>query len=390
MHLHEYNGYKLAVLKKNHKWYLEYSVINPEGEWQRFRPSFGVNRIKNLRERELKIRRIQADINDKLPKGFPFKKIKKKKKKKKKALESMTLKEGIERAVLIKKTSSNGEHHIYDTKSKIFLEWCDENNLLTIQVSKFKKRQAAKFLNYTLVNRKIANVTYNNYLIHIKGFFTELLKMKLIKKNPFDGIKSKKVGAKRRTALSKYQKKVVVNYCRRNQPMLFLGILLQYYCFIRPIELCRLRIGHIDFDNGQIILPGNKTKNSKQQPITLPDIAIPLMKEIDIWNKPPHFYVFGKGVKPHESIPCHKGSLNEKHRVQVLQRLLASNKLASIEGLSFYSWKDTGAYELVLQKVNILEIQKQLRHSSLAMTEKYLSTLYSVNKEVKALHNVLV
>ena len=48
------------------------------------------------------------------------------------------------------------------------------------------------------------------------------------------------------------------------------------------------------------------------------------------------------------------------------------------------------ALELFKQKVNPLEIMKQLRHKDLTTTQIYCQSLYSVNREIKALDNDLL
>ena len=75
---------------------------------------------------------------------------------------------------------------------------------------------------------------------------------------------------------------------------------------------------------------------------------------------------------------------------KILKRLENEGKLMDSKGLTFYSWKDTGALALFKNKVNPLEIMRQLRHKDLTTTQLYCQSLYSVNLEIKALDNALL
>lgn len=392
MLLHEINGFKPAILKKGYRWYLEYSFIDIEsGEWIRKRESYNLNRIKDLRLREQKFRKIQNELNKKLASGWPYREQVAKKKKEKKKKKKIKLSDGIQFALDIKLTSNRTDsHRTYNSKARIFLEWAKKRELLDIPVRHFSTVNAVEFLNYVLVEREVGAMAWNNYLTFIKGFFAELKNEKYIKKNPFDGIPRKKPGDKKRRAFARFERKIVSAYCQEHFPILFLGIVLQYYCFIRPGELRRMRVGDIDIENGVILLSSDQTKNKKQENVTIPDVAIPFLEDAPALKYPPHFLIFGKNVAPHECIPCGERTLNNQQREYVLKPLFKKKTLKNIKGLSFYSWKDTGAYELVKNKVNIIEIMKQLRHASLEVTQRYCNSLYSVNKEVKALKNDLL
>jgi len=404
MSLSEKTSYKLAVLKKCKHWYIEYWAAPDEfSKMIRFRPTFQLNRVKDLKERERLFLPHLKLINHKLPLGFPFvqvsksevkrhlKKLKKKKKKVKKKNNQMSLMVGIQYARDIKmSTNRKQSKRTYSSKAKIFLQWSLDNDLRDEPLKHFKKKHAVSFCNYIVLEREVNESTFNNYLTFIKGYFEVLKKSKYIKSNPFDGIKRKVPGAKIRRAFSDYEKSVVAKFVRHKYPLLFLGIILQYYCFIRPDELRRLKIGDIDLTNQMIRLKGHQTKNKKDEVVTIPDVAVPLIKETKMLRYPDHFFLFGYLIYPHSDKPCGERSLNAKQRSSVLKVLQKKGELMDLTGLSFYSWKDTGAYQLVKQKVNIREIQKQLRHSSLEITQRYCEGLYSINKEIKVLDNPLI
>ena len=60
-----------------------------------------------------------------------------------------------------------------------------------------------------------------------------------------------------------------------------------------------------------------------------------------------------------------------------------------LRDLAFYSWKDTGVYKLVKERVNVEEIRKQMRHTSLEHTQRYINSLFEINYDIKGLDNKL-
>jgi integrase len=66
--------------------------------------------------------------------------------------------------------------------------------------------------------------------------------------------------------------------------------------------------------------------------------------------------------------------LNDLH-TKVLDKLRIRGRYA------FYSWKHTGAVQCVQAGLNVRDIQNQMRHSSLDMTQRYLEGLRVMQSE---------
>lgn len=161
------------------------------------------------------------------------------------------------------------------------------------------------------------------------------------------------------------------------------------FCFIRPIELRRLRFYMISLREGVIRLSPAETKNREADNVTIPNVLIPFLRafRLEQWNS--RWLIFGERVQPHPSHCCGHNTMNLRHS-NILKALHKKGALADITGLSFYSWKDTGAMDLFRKKVNPLEIMRQLRHKDLATTQLYCQSLYMINEEIKALDNTLL
>ena len=82
-------------------------------------------------------------------------------------------------------------------------------------------------------------------------------------------------------------------------------------------------------------------------------------------------------------------SQNRRH-TDILNILIDKGMIEDIEGVSLYSWKDTGAMSLIKAGVNPYEVMRQMRHADLGTTTKYLQSLSTINKEIRDLINPLL
>lgn len=76
--------------------------------------------------------------------------------------------------------------------------------------------------------------------------------------------------------------------------------------------------------------------------------------------------------------------------MKLIRRLKDRGALGNIEGVSFYSWKDTGVTALIQAGVPVDEVMRQLRHTNLATTQVYMNSLHRVNEKIKNLESALI
>ena len=79
----------------------------------------------------------------------------------------------------------------------------------------------------------------------------------------------------------------------------------------------RMKIGDIDMGEGMIRLRSDQTKNKENSIITIPDIAVQQLKDLQILSFRPTWYLFGKGIKPNANKKCGVRSKNNRHREQL-------------------------------------------------------------------------
>jgi integrase len=181
-------------------------------------------------------------------------------------------------------------------------------------------------------------------------------------------VTKKKPAQKRRRNFSDEERRTVAAWIAENNPGLFLGVLLSYYCFIRPNELRKMQVHCIDVEEKVIRLPGSITKTQKPRTVTVPNAILPALEQI-VSKYAPDRFVFGPGLKVGRS-PAKKDAFYHAHK-RALEQLYRSGAIKSILGLSFYSWKDSGLTDLS-ENISLLDLMKQAGHHDPKITMKYI------------------
>lgn len=368
--------FEYALLSKSKSgWYIGWYQTNPiTEEKERFRKRFDLNRIKDPKQREKRAREIITDINRKLPDGWPFDNLPSK--------SSISLKDGIEVARDAKMTSDRYKTRTtYKSQANIFLKYLKESDYLHKPADKFDQVNAIDFLDWALRERGIGARTYNNYILFMRSLFSELKDRKYVKANPFSNLKKKKETSKMRRLLTDHEQKSIITEVKDTDRQLLLAILLVYYTFIRPVELRRLRVHHINLGSGVIQLPGKITKNKENSVLTIPDVFMGPLRSYNLDKLPPNDYLFGPSMEPGKR-KCGHHTISRRHN-RVVKKLIDDEIMADSEGVYLYSWKDTGVFELHEAGVPIMEIKKQCRHKDLSTTQRYLNELKEVNENIK-------
>jgi integrase len=132
-------------------------------------------------------------------------------------------------------------------------------------------------------------------------------------------------------------------------------------------------VGDVDLDRNCIRVPGNISKNWKNQYVTIP-LAFREKVQRELYNRAASEWLFPG--KFDQSKPIGYNTMSTRHR-KILKELGFGTEY------KLYSWKHTGAVACVMAGVNIKELQIQLRHENLETVDKYLRQL-----GVNDLHNL--
>ena len=287
------SAYIEAELVKGASWYIKFKQTNPNtGELERFRRTFDLNHIKDLKQRERAYRRKIKEINQLLPTGFPFAP----QSPKQKYDDLMThLRQFIRGVKNVEHRNMVGEQiigeikkllpdvypyaEIEDPKNTPILEalnWvekeqakrCNEetmrkkerflislrgylskNKIENMRIVEFSNLHASETMRYINKTRKINNNTYNKIREDAIIFFNLLEKHKYIHRgeNPFKETLKKNAQRKRRRNLTKQEKQIIKEYLIENDYSLYLAAMLQYCCQIRPSALNELKFEAFNF-----------------------------------------------------------------------------------------------------------------------------------------------
>lgn len=294
------------------------------------------------------------------------------------------------------KCASDREHTriTYSSFTRIFCQWLKEQDLEHLPVGSFDRAKAKSFLDWVLLERKtrdgnaVGGRTYNNYILNMRSLFYELVDREYLSENPFANMKKRKEEQKLRHPFTQEDSDAIAAYVYQHDKPVYLAILLISHCGLRLSELRRMRARDIDLNRGLIILGGDQTKNRERAFITIPSVAIETLKSFHIERIPASHLIFGLEMRPHPKEAVGRNTITRRFR-EMLLTMVKQGRIASAEGYTAYSWKDTGAIAMVKSGMDIVTIQKHLRHKSLDTTQRYLQSLGVINRDVRDFQGVI-
>ena len=350
--------YLPAELKQGQIWRVVYYVKNPQTN-KLARKVVKINRIKSITERRRYAKKLIAEINIKLISGWnPF-------------IEASAPKGfyllGEVINIFLNNKRNLRPHTIRSYKSylKIFSEWLDFNQMNEIFVIGFNSAHAKKILNNNYNQKNISNTTYNNYLRFFKLFFEWCREEKYCANNPFQGMKTKKEATKGREIIPNLVRTKIRTYLINECEYMFLFVCnLAFHSLMRPGEIVKLKIGDIDFKNQTIFIPGENSKNGKARVSVIPDVMMRTIKYLDFENFEKTHYLITKnwvpGKTPIDSRNISKRWDTMRHRLNLPQ------------SYKFYSLRDSGIVQKIVDGIPLNEIRDLADHSSIEITNKYI------------------
>lgn len=356
--------FDLPTLKENGAGcYIEFRAYDPEKGKMR-RKTIKLNRIKGLTNRRTYARRVIKRLTEQLNHGW-----------------NPWIANDTSDLVVFEDTIKRYEAHIekmlasgyfrketydgYKSYVKIMREYISKKRP-TYYVYQFNRKFCVDFLDYVFIERNNGAQTRNNYLNFLRVFSGFLVEKGYLKSKPTDGISpiSKRLYKKERECIPLDIVGRIAEYCRVKEPDFLFACYLLYYCFIRPVEMTRLRVRHFNLKACTLTIPGELSKNKTTQTITLPKKVILYGIEIGVFSAPADDFIFSYRLKPG------RDEIDPKHFRDHWDNV--RNALGLKKEWKFYSLKDTGITEMCDNEVAPRSVKDQARHSSLAITDIYL------------------
>lgn len=246
----------------------------------------------------------------------------------------------------------------YIMRFNVFLTWCSMEHIDRLEEVNF-----AQFLDYVFLDRGVSPRTHNNYRTWLRSFISWLRRQHLIDGDPLDGVPPMREPGKIRQPLPTAILRRIREYLTQHDRHYLLAVMMEYYCFIRPEELSQLQVGDIDVKRHAIHVRAEISKNGKAEMVGLNTAIVSLMRELGTLRAPKDWYLFSNRLHPGK---VRLDSRAFRDRWARLRRRLAIPK-----EYQFYSLKDSGIRDLA-NSAGIVIARDQARHSSIAVTNKYL------------------
>jgi integrase len=363
-------------------WYINYSF---NGQQQRVKGD--LNRIKDYKEKSTQAEILLNSIKDDLRKGFNPQKPGE-------YLEKLLQSQISINNAVSKYMLELGEYarpktvKSYASKLRYLIEAFNGKN-----INSFTVEDLQVYISKKIRNNENARVFVNNRYIELsksiswtpntvrtaKGVFRTFFQWCINKQfykgdNPITKIESKRirsevVAAPRNIPFNEADNSLIMNYLDVHERLTAFFCRFIYYTCIRPGELSKLKIRDIDLVNRQIIIPMSITKNTKSNNAEVIKIEDNLYNELNSLNLdtfPSSYFLCSNDDNIAGENPI--GS-NVPYK-----RLKKSLKVLGIDnrGYNLYSFKHFSNIQRYNSGWKILEIMKANRHSSIAMTEKYM------------------
>ena len=372
-----------AHVVKGGKWLIDYLAIDPEtGKQSRHRNEFGLNEVPEpIREAVAgclikcmeKVLRAVARPVISAP-----------------AEPEMFLLDAIELALKLKTGGPReNTHKNYRSVCGYLVDWLKARSYTRMSAPEFGKRQARAFFDWYITRKPLRGVTINNRLTHLRALWSELVDRDICRENPWKFIRPVREEEKKRRPFNQEERVIAARAIEKADYWLFRGVLLQYYCYIRPEELRRLKFRAFDLARGLVKVESFEAKKWKTRWATIPRSVIPYFLDGRFDQVPANYFIFGvkgdrrSGYQLEPSTRAASKSVAYRRHQKILKTLKAAGLLGPIDGLTWYSWKDTGITEHA-RKTSPLATRDQAGHEDFDMTLTYYQR-EQINGEYAAL-----
>lgn len=280
--------------------------------------------------------------------------------------ETLSIKEAFEFALNLKKnTIRDTSYKNFELRIRKFRKSLDENKPIT----HITKKVMNDYLNEVLINSSARN--RNNTRADFSSLFQVLEDNEIITDNIAKKINVLKSNPERNKTYTSEMQKDIYSFLEKNDEILLLFIKFVSYNFLRPIEVCELKIKDIDLIGKRIYL---RTKNKAVKIKIIPEILIDDLPDLSKYN--PDSFLFTPTGFGQDWItePNNKRDYFSKRFKEVVKTHFNLNK-----DYGMYSFRHTfitKLYREMRKNSSQFETKSKLMlitgHSTMTALEKYL------------------
>jgi integrase len=189
----------------------------------------------------------------------------------------LSINEAFEYALKIKKKSLNETSYMnFAGRINRFKKALDENAPIT----SLNRKQTNEYLNSILESTSARN--RNNTRIDLSTLFEVLANDEIIPENFIKRINTLKTKPERNKTYTPEMQENIYSYLENNDPLLLLFIKFISYNFLRPVEVCRLKVGDLDVKDKKLYV---RAKNKLVKIKIIPEILIKDLPDLTLMNK---------------------------------------------------------------------------------------------------------
>ena len=189
----------------------------------------------------------------------------------------LSIKEAFDYALKIKRKSLNEISYInFAGRINRFKKALNENAPIT----SLTRKETNEYLNGVLETTSARN--RNNSRIDLSSLFEVLANDEIIPENFIKKINTLKTKPERNKTYTPGMQQDIYSYLKKNDPVLLLFIKFISYNFLRPVEVCRLKIGDLDISDKKLYV---KAKNKPVKIKIIPEILIKDLPDLSTMRK---------------------------------------------------------------------------------------------------------
>ncbi|TXK73966.1 site-specific integrase [Mesonia sp. HuA40] len=293
-----------VTLKKRWHVYFYWRDENTGKFKKKFQYQKGINRYKTLKEREAVAKSLKQAIESALQRGWNpvTKNIASSKKINRK---SITLEKALAYAYkILEANKAEATLNGYNFHLNRFKDWAYKNGYLGLDVKDFdidKFYEFWDFLRFDYVNQKtkkgLSGTSINNHKRSLSSLFTILQDERFIPLNFIKQVPKVDQEPVNNKAFTVKELDDIKKYILKNDPYLLHFLRFMIYPILRPIEICRLKVGDIDIENFFLSV---KTKTELLSYRRLIHKIKPTLNEMQIDKYPANYHLFTAEGKPAE------------------------------------------------------------------------------------------
>lgn len=257
--------------------------------------------------------------------------------------------------------------------NKLLCAWLKDKKLDKVTIENFTPKIAHSYLDYIIIQKKVSNCTYNNYVSNLRAMWNFFINERQFEvSNPFEKLKKKTREKKYRQVIPREWDNRILDYCRTHDPVLELISELIYHSYMRPAEILRCKIKYVNLQQQMIMLPGHVTKKNNARNIYLSNRAVEILIENKIGDCELDNHLIVKSIGNKGRLAIGKGRIIKTPELDrnwdCLRKAIDLPKEYQL-----YSWRDTGVTDLAQLGLSDDEIIKITGHLDKEMVDIYRS-----------------